>query len=380
MDTILFFYRKKDLKEAFVEPVGLKSHMLIRVGLNVGEGEWFGIRPDMSSEGERAEKDALKQEALPGQEEYRDSLREKLRGFAGGFLRLFGCFREQRERRHQRGKASQRERRHREREEALLREKRCREREERICAIRDGMRKLSWEILELIQEGDRCFAVYEDGIRKALVGRGESFGDFPEPGAERGDRILPFLWRRYMDFAEFSGYTQPFWVGLLLPHAVYSHYVILGVAPCIPAILEQCAPRMKSLKWVLPESSCGQEILEFVEDFYLEYGLAISLRTLPDETGYQRLDSLCTLPSNIFDFAGGSCLKTADIAVGSVWLDFGSVEEKKRRIEGRCPGVAYFSLKDKWRRAQRRCKEPLLPESLYYLDTCNKSGYNTGES
>ena len=146
-----------------------------------------------------------------------------------------------------------------------------------------------------------------------------------------------------------------------MPQAALFHFVILGTAPCVPGWIEKSAYRMKSLKWILPEEQSGPEILEFVEDFYTEYGLAISLQTLPGDGGFKGLGVLCSLPSNILDFTGDSCLNIPETARGSVWLDFLSVEEKRRRIEGRCPGVSYFSLKEKWKRAQRRCKEPLLP-------------------
>ena len=42
MDTILFFYKKRGLQAPEPEPVGLKSYMLVRVAMDVGEEEWFG--------------------------------------------------------------------------------------------------------------------------------------------------------------------------------------------------------------------------------------------------------------------------------------------------------------------------------------------------
>ena len=258
--------------------------------------------------------------------------------------------------------------------------------EESIRNIEREILKIASEIPELAGEESRCYAVYEDSVRKVLLRAEEDAAvdrvAFMEQGGA-GDRdalmdrefsgagmlqesapgrhILPALWQRHMDFEEFSGYRKSFWVEMLMPKAVLFHYVILGAAPCIPELAEKYAGRMKSLKWVLSENECSPELMEFVEEFYIEYGLAISLQVLSSEGEWKRLGMLCGVPSNILDFTGDSRTNGARAAEGSIWLDFGSVEEKKRRIEGRCPGVAYFSLKDKWRRAQRRCQEPLLP-------------------
>ena len=340
MDTICFFYRKRDLKEALVEPVGLKSHMLIRVGLNMREGEWFGIRPDMFAgrkafgyTGNEAEKELSEKTGSDAKQEAnleKTQSSDKTKGFLRRILRF-----------PKRSSACRKEAGEQERFQA--------ERAEKIRRVEDDMRALAAEILELAGEESRCYAVYDDSVRKAVLK--ESEGGF----------CLPSLWRRYMDFEEFSGYTEVFWTGLLMPQAVLSHFVILGTASCVPGWIEKCASRMKSLKWILPEDQCGPEILEFVEDFYTEYGLAISLQTLSGGGGLKGLRVLCNLPSNILDFTEDACLNIPETARGSVWLDFLSVEEKRRRIEGRCPGVSYFSLKEKWRRAQRRCKEPLLP-------------------
>lgn len=330
MDTILYIYRKRELKEPFVEPVGLKSHMLIRVGLNVREGEWFGIRHDMPSDPKAALNAGSDAE-------------QGVTGFWRRILRFPG-------------RDSTRHK------EAGERERFQEEQAEKIRRVENNMKALAAEILELAGEESRCYAVYDDSVRRALLKeRGDVFRDLSDREKEPEELDLPSLWHQYMDFEEFSGYTQDFWAGLLMRQAVLTQFVILGTAPCVPEWMKRCAPRMKNLKWILSEDNCGPEILEFVEDFYTEYGLAISLQILPGGGSMKGLGVLCSLPSNILDFSGDSCLNVPETARGSVWLDFWSVEEKRRRIEGRCPGVSYFSLKEKWRRAQRRCKEPLLP-------------------
>ena len=41
MDTIVFFYKKRGAGRPWAEPVGLKTYMLIRVPMDMGE-EWPG--------------------------------------------------------------------------------------------------------------------------------------------------------------------------------------------------------------------------------------------------------------------------------------------------------------------------------------------------
>ncbi len=442
-----------------MEPVGLKSHMLIRVGLNVGVGEWFGRETDFSSYRKAAEitgsdaepgarrnaGDASEPESYPG----RMQEQRKAGGFWRRILRLpVRCAgqspgersREEREsgkricrkrenRKQEHRKRENRKQEHRKREDRRQESRDAAERrrlqaewEESIHSIEQEILMLASEIPELAGEDCRCYAVYEDSVRKALIqaeedifadwdscmnreadgarevlmnrgsaggrevlmdkgsagsrevlmNRGSAGGrevltDQESPGAgtfrgsASGSHILSALWQKYMDYEEFSGYMKPFWVEMLMPKAALYHFVILGTAPCIPELIEKYAGRMKSLKWILSENTSSPELMEFVEDFYIEYGLAISLQVLSCEGEWKRLGMLCGVPSNILDFTVDSWPNAPRAAEGSIWLDFGSVEEKKHRIEGRCSGVVYFSLKDKWRRAQRRCKEPLLP-------------------
>ena len=41
MDTILYLYKKKDIEEPFVEAIRRKSHLLIKVGMDVEPYRWF---------------------------------------------------------------------------------------------------------------------------------------------------------------------------------------------------------------------------------------------------------------------------------------------------------------------------------------------------
>ena len=91
----------------------------------------------------------------------------------------------------------------------------------------------------------------------------------------------------------------------------------------------------------------------------MESGLAIALETLPGAGEFARMQLVCAKPSNIIDFTGESSILTSGAAGESVWLDMLSVEEKGRRIRGRKNQISYFSMKEKWKCAQRRCRSPL---------------------
>lgn len=41
MDTIIYIYKKRDLKKPVIDSLQMKGYLLVRVGLNVGEDKWF---------------------------------------------------------------------------------------------------------------------------------------------------------------------------------------------------------------------------------------------------------------------------------------------------------------------------------------------------
>ncbi len=291
--------------------------------------------------------------------------------------------------------------------------------EARWLAAREGLigemeamvRGLAREVAEFAQDMDGCRCVYEDSLRKILTGpRDGQAGDrdwerpegfLPENGLQTGrggesrlpegpqtgrggeshppegsqtgregdtrmQEILPALWRKYLPLEEFQGYAQRFWVrqvfsqGAGLP-ASPPHFVILGTAPGLPEVLEAHARRMKSLRWFLLEAEWGEELSAFVEDFYTEYGLAIELRLLEDGAALKRLRLFCGEPVIVVDFTGESYMAVPAVPEGSVWLDMFSVEEKRRRILARGKDITYFSMKEIWKNAQKRCNCPVLP-------------------
>lgn len=390
--------------------MGLKAYLLIRIGMDVDEGQWFGRRLDSRPRGEGMEGRADMPEWADGSAgDSKDSKRAEAVGGHGLVSALCRPWR-----------AVRRKRDLRKRQRELRAGRLAWEREEaRWLAAREGLidemaamaRGLAREVAEFAQDMDGCRCVYEDSLRKILAGpRDGQAGDrdwerpegfLPENGLQTGrggesrlpegpqtgrggeshppegsqtgregdtrmQEILPALWRKYLPLEEFQGYAQRFWVrqvfsqGAGLP-ASPPHFVILGTAPGLPEVLEAHARRMKSLRWFLLEAEWGEELSAFVEDFYTEYGLAIELRLLEDGAALKRLRLFCGEPVIVVDFTGESYMAVPAVPEGSVWLDMFSVEEKRRRILARGKDITYFSMKEIWKNAQKRCNCPVLP-------------------
>ncbi len=400
MDTILYFYKKRRLARPETEPVGLKAYLLIRIGLDVEEGRWFDKRLEESPAGGQTGKIAESAGAAAGAGavQGKGKVRE-----SGGDRTVphmprspWKAFRQRRMERKRR------------QEEQIQQYARQQEESRRLAAraqmleeVEASMERLASEVAELAGDMDRCSCVYEDNIRKALAGAGlygrdsgwraqeesdrESRGDirYGEDDPGRGQRIpkeirqtgqmqtdcgeraadigLPGLWQKHFPLKEFHDYTNQFWVEQLFRRATLPHFIILGTAEGIFPIIEAYAARMKSLRWILTEAEYDQDLADFVEDFYTEYGLAIELELLEDVAALKRLRLFCKEAVNMVDFTGEAYMAAQAVPEGSIWLDMFSVEEKKRRILARDKKVAYISMKELWKIAQKRCNCPVLP-------------------
>ncbi len=376
--------------------MGLKAYLLIRIGMDVDEGQWFGRRlgPRPWGEGMEGQADMPEwtDQSAGNPKDSRPAEVVGRHGLASALCRPWKAVRQKRDLR--------------KRQRELRAGRLAWEQEEaRWLAAREGLigemeamvRGLAREVAEFAQDMDGCRCVYEDSLRKILTGpRDGQAGDrdwerpegfLPENGLQTGrggesrlpegpqtgregdtrmQEILPALWRKYLPLEEFQGYAQRFWVrqvfsqGAGLP-ASPPHFVILGTAPGLPEVLEAHARRMKSLRWFLLEAEWGEELSAFVEDFYTEYGLAIELRLLEDGAALKRLRLFCGEPVIVVDFTGESYMVVPAVPEGSVWLDMFSVEEKRRRILARGKDITYFSMKEIWKNAQKRCNCPVLP-------------------
>ena len=215
------------------------------------------------------------------------------------------------------------------------------------------------ELNRLVDYRYECCCVYGDAVRSALVlpenYERKDLDDLPLNAVRcREDVVpafwLPQLWQQYWQIPEFNAYLQPQWVEPLLENAVLHNFVILGYAECTPAVIIRCARRMRSLRWILPEQDCTEKLQDFLDDFYGDYGLAVTLQPLEGKRAFARLLLVGKDPVCVLDFTGESCISPGGIAKGSIWIDFRSVEEKARRILEHKEGISYFSLKEIWKR------------------------------
>lgn len=324
MDTILYLYKKRDVQKPLVEAISQKTYLLVKIGMDVEPYRWFlQYLP--------------RKRPMPEIDPAEGRHSERLRWLDPGFFR--------------------------ERKELRARRREWKRYEAAIEKLTDRCRgNMESQLAEMMGELSRCVEEYSDrwcmydrAVREVL------FGD--NPVAE--------LWQREWKTAEFAGYTELRWIQPLMSRLVSPHFVVLGTAPCIPQLLQQCAGRMKSLKWVIEEAygqAHREELEDFAENFYQEQGLAVTVEQVQGRYGFERMQLLCREPVNILDFTRGDKIAVGWATKGSVWLDLWASEEKCRRITQRNAGIVYFSLREKWRQAQK---------ISHYLDTVNKNEYNT---
>ncbi|MCM1541573.1 MAG: hypothetical protein NC121_09950 [Blautia sp.] len=322
MDTILYLYKKKDLEKPLVEAIGQKTYLLIKIGMDVEPYRWF-------------------LQVFPQKRPRSDMIPEDEKELTGWNRINPRYFQERKEIRHRKREWKK--------YETLIDSlmARCREN------VENQFVEMQREISFCVEESSECQCVYDRVIREVLRGNG--------PVAE--------LWQQAWNIREFAGFMEPQWARLLMPHAVSPHFIVLGEAPCIPELLQQCADRMKSLRWIVGEAwgrMHGEELEDFAENFYQEQGLAVTVEQA--QGGFEKLRLPCREPANILDFTGGDKVSARWAAKGSIWLDMGASEEKCRLIAGRGAGIQYVSLREKWRGAQKKS---------YRLDTAGKNEYNT---
>lgn len=325
MDTIIYFYKKRDLHQPIIDSLQMRDYLLVRVGMNVGEGKWFAhafTGADTTST-ERSFWTVESQEP----KERQKALTERRNG-QKRVLFLHSL----RDRLWQR-----RER----RAEIRFQRQQQRKLQEIQSQVRVEIQGFLEELSLTVDNRYECRCVYADAVGKYLK--------FPENSSE--NYWLPRLWHHYWQFPEFDDFLQIQWVEPLLKKAEHHHFVVLGTAGCVPFAIRHCAQRMKSLRWLLREEDYSQELQDFVEDFYGEYGLAAAVQTLEGEKVFARLLLETREPVCVLDFTGEPRIPANGLARGSIWLDFCSVEEKARRILEREEGIRYISMKEIWKEA-----------------------------
>ena len=335
MDTIIYLYKKRGLAKPVIDSHQMKDYLLVRVGMNVGENQWFthSIVPysDMGTMQELAFEQSTQEvkEASP----HRFTLE--------AFLRRLREYKKKRDRVHE------------------LKQRRQFFEEEYALVCQELEIFLS-ELNRYVDQRYECCCVYGDAVRRGLVlpenyGGEDLNGSSQDAAHSREDVVpsfwLPKLWQQYWQIPEFNAYLQPRWVEPLLKNAMLHHFVVLGYAECTPAVILHCARRMKSLRWILQEQDCTEELQDFIDDFYEDYGLAATLQPLEGGRAFVRLLLVSKDPVCVLDFTGEARISPGGIAKGSIWIDFQSVEEKARRVLERQEGISYFSLKEIWKRA-----------------------------
>ena len=318
MDTILFLYKKKDIDRPLVEAIRQETYMLVKVGLDVEPYRWFIQR-------------------LPRKQPKPELNDRKLEGWDWVNPKYF---KERREIQSRRNEWKRYER----LIDALTVQ--CSASAEELLS---GMIE---ELLLYVDERSDCCCVYENTVRETLY----------------GDNPVAKVWQKLWRWKEFSLYTEPFWIRQMMPFAVNYHFIVLGSAPCVPELMSQCADRMKSLRWIMDaayEEAHSEELEDFAENFYQEQGLAVTLEKVSNFRTF-RLD--CTEPANVLDFTGENRVFAGEAAQGSVWLDMWSSEEKCSRFAERGAGIKYVSLREMWRKTQKKG---------HRLDTTGKNEYNT---
>lgn len=231
--------------------------------------------------------------------------------------------------------------------------------EEQRQELADSIQHLKDEVFSEVEQaggmGDiRC--VYEDSLRFLTEDAGEAAA----------------CWRQAWDIPEFGDYKKIRWIRPLLEEVHHSHFILLGAAEGIPEILERFARQMKSLKWYINEEDMSETVQDWVDDFYEEYGLAADLRELAGENALKRLKLKSEAPVCVMDFTKETKLFAGNLAEGSVWLDFCSMDEKAMRMTKQAPGIYYVSLKKHWS-AKNKLK-PVFPTgctvSRFRLQAC----------
>ena len=146
MDTIIYFYKKRDLAKPVIDTQIIKDTLLVRVGMNVGENKWFfhSIAPY----------EAAPDAASPKEKENMPVLREELkRRVLPHFLRsLFGEWKKRLRRTRDFRRISK-----------LFRQ-------ERTFVCREIEAFLS-ELDSIVDQRYQCQCVYGDAVRKSLLFR-----------------------------------------------------------------------------------------------------------------------------------------------------------------------------------------------------------------
>lgn len=314
MDAIIYFRKRRGLKQWKIVFVRQEDYLLVRVDVDAGKERWFGqelpVRP------------------LPPGE-----------AVAGGWLRK-------------------------------RRERRAKEREyqARQLAYELFVRSLEEEIRQLREEIEKILRrTNMEGETGCVYERELSF-------LTREDNLTGEIWNRIIYWPQFRDYAAFRWMRPLLEEVRETEFLILGFAENIPLILEHLARRMRELRWYLEQDEHTAEAEDMAEDFFIEYGLAVSVCILEGRHPFRRAGLSSENPVCILDFSEEEKILPVQLAAGSVWIDFRSIEGKEKRLGSLAPEVRYISLKKRWRMLKPKSRR--APDFAGALATEDRPGYN----
>lgn len=167
----------------------MRSHLLIRVCLDVGNDEWFGMKmvsetgaalPGGAGAERKSKNTGTQMQNKEGGFESGCGVKRRHCGLFRGLIAFFGRREQRDEKKLQKAK---------EQEQIRLQH----ERQEVLNKVEEGVQKLLSDILDMIGSLDGCFCVYEDSIYRALEGRKNDncivTGNVPENCIQEGKNL-----------------------------------------------------------------------------------------------------------------------------------------------------------------------------------------------
>ena len=186
------------------------------------------------------------------------------------------------------------------------------------------------------------------------------------------------MWQEYFPIPEFGEYGSPEWMEQLIPETLCPNILILGNGMGIYKVLEKHARKIKEVRWILFREDYDEVFRNFIEDFYLEHGLAIRYHVITDVAYLAEKGVGCAEATTVFDFTGSLNVRIQKMARGSMWLDVRASYAKWQQLnpfaEGKNAVLEYRSLYKMWTEKQKKYNRP------YFLDSIEENGYNTLET
>lgn len=224
--------------------------------------------------------------------------------------------------------------------------------------MREGIRALEAQGA-LGERWDQGFLVYEGGFEEWLKEAG-----------------VLWWWRNLWGlpvFEEYGGVQQLQYLLRGCRDRFFDRILVLGYEPGLLPVLAGCLRRVRGLTLVLPYLPRGWE--EWREQIYEEYGLMAGCVPAGEEREEQKRACRRALrergrgPCLILDLGLTEDIPAIELPRGSLWLDLGASEKKRRCQSAREGGVEYLSLREAW-----------LREMKETLDTIAKIQYNTKDN